>query len=104
MKITASNFDSEVIHSSLPVLLDFWADWCGPCKMLSPVIEEIERDYADKIKVGSINVDEEEALAQQHSIASIPCIIVYNAGKIYARQVGVMPRQLIENLFKELLP
>jgi thioredoxin 1 len=103
MEITGGNFESEVIHSSIPIILDFWAEWCGPCRMLSPILEEIERDYGDRIKVGKVNVDQEQSLAERHNITSIPCLIVYDGGKIYKRLVGFAPRNTIEGLFKDLI-
>ncbi|MDR0643424.1 MAG: thioredoxin [Treponema sp.] len=103
MQITEENFENEVIRSPIPVVLDFWAEWCGPCRMLSPLLEEIEKDYANKIKVGKVNVDQEQSLAERHSITSIPCLIIYTGGKIYKRQVGFASRTAVESLFKDLI-
>jgi thioredoxin 1 len=102
MQITEENFETEVIRSSIPVALDFWAEWCGPCRMLSPILEEIEKDYAGKVKVGKVNVDQEQSLAERHGITAIPCLIIYRDGKIYKRQVGLAPKTAVEKLFKDL--
>lgn len=96
--ITSSNFEEEVLKSELPVLLDFWASWCGPCKMLAPVIEEIAKEQEGKIKVGKINVDEEPALAGAFKVSSIPTVVVMKEGKVADMSVGFRPKADIEAL------
>ena len=97
--ITKSNFESEVLNSPIPVVVDFWATWCGPCRMIAPVIEELAEEYDGKVKVGKVNVDDEPELASQFKIVSIPTIVVVNDGKISAKAVGYMTK---ERLIKEL--
>jgi thioredoxin 1 len=87
--ITKSNFENEVLNSSVPVLLDFWAPWCGPCRMIGPIVEELSEDLTGKAKVGKINVDEEMELAQAFGVSSIPTLIVMQDGKIVNRAVGL---------------
>ncbi len=99
LTITKKNFDSEVINSDKPVLLDFWASWCGPCKMISPVVDEIAKENSD-IKVGKINVDEEAELAQNYKVMSIPTLMVIKDGKVYNSSVGVQSKQNILGLLK----
>jgi thioredoxin 1 len=86
--ITEQNFDSEVIKSTLPVLIDFWAPWCGPCKMIGPVVEELAKEYAGKLKVGKVNTDENLNLASKFQITSIPCLLIFKGGKPIERIVG----------------
>ncbi|WMJ86376.1 thioredoxin [Anaerocolumna sp. MB42-C2] len=99
LTITKDNFDSEVINSDKPVLLDFWASWCGPCKMVSPIVDEIADEVSD-IKVGKVNVDEEGELAQKFRIMSIPTLLVIKDGKVHNTAIGVQPKQNILNLLK----
>ena len=88
LKITAANFNDEVLHADTPVLLDFYADWCGPCKMLAPVLHEIAEENADALKVGKVNVDEQMELAMRFQVSSIPMLVVFKDGKAVAKSVG----------------
>ena len=97
MNITKNNFEQEVLHSDKPVLIDFWAPWCGPCRMLSPVISEIAEEYGDKIKVCKVNVDDEGELAASFNVMSIPTLVVVKDGKVTNSEVGVRPKaQIVE--------
>lgn len=93
--ITKENFEAEVMKSDMPVLIDFWAAWCGPCKMLSPVIAEIAEEYGDKVKVGKVNVDEQPELASAFHVASIPTVVVMKEGKVTNLSVGYRPKDQI---------
>ena len=92
--VTRDNFQTEVVESGKPVLLDFWAAWCGPCRMVAPVVDEIAEDRAD-IRVGKINVDEQPELASQFGVMSIPTLVVMKDGKVAAQSVGAQPKEEI---------
>ncbi|MCI6866365.1 MAG: thioredoxin [Lachnospiraceae bacterium] len=100
MKITGQNFQKEVLQSGQPVLLDFWAPWCGPCRMLSPVVEQLAEEYEGKVKVGKVNVDEEGELASAFQVMSIPCIVVMKDGKIVEKAVGYRPKAQLEEMLR----
>jgi thioredoxin 1 len=103
INITNENFESEVAASPIPVLIDFWADWCGPCKMIGPLIDELAGEYEGRLKVGKVNVDEQGDLAGRYGIASIPTLVVYKDGAVAQKMVGAAPKQQIESLFKDLI-
>lgn len=94
--LTAENFEKEVLNFNGCVLVDFWATWCGPCRMIAPIVEEIAEEYADSVKVGKVNVDEQGAIAAAYNIDSIPTIIVFENGKIKNKAVGYRTKQQLE--------
>lgn len=101
IEITTDNFEDEVIKSDMPVLVDFWAVWCGPCKMVSPLIDELADDFSGKAKVGKINVDEQMALAEKFKVMTIPTVMVFKNGEIVEKAVGARSKsdyaQMLEN-------
>lgn len=94
---TTENFDQEVLKSELPVLVDFWATWCGPCKMMAPVVEEIAEELKGKVKVGKVNVDDEGELARKYGILSIPTFMLFKDGEQAKMTVGAMPKEMLRN-------
>ena len=101
--LTKENFEAEVIKSDLPVLVDFWAEWCMPCKMIAPTLAELSKTYAGKLKIGKVNVDDQGDLASTYNIVSIPTILIFNKGEVQQQQVGLAPKHLLEELFKPYL-
>ena len=96
--ITKENFEQVVLKSDKPVLVDFWATWCGPYKMLSPIIEEVRKETEGKAVVGKINVDEQQELAMQFGVMSIPTLLVFKNGEIVKKQIGFIPKQAVLGL------
>ena len=99
MEITDANFQAEVLDSDVPVIVDFWAAWCGPCRMVAPIVEEIASEYAGRVKVGKLNVDDNKQTASQYGIMSIPTILMFENGNIAKQVVGALPKSA---LLKEL--
>ena len=102
-KFTEANFEKEVLNSELPVLVDFYADWCGPCKMMGPVISELAEKYGDKVKVGKINVDENPSIAKQFHVMSIPNFVFIKNGQVADTHVGAAPAQVLANKLDAML-
>ena len=100
LKITIENFENEVMKSNIPVLIDFWAPWCGPCRMMGPVIEQLADEYEGKAKVGKVNVDEEGELSQAFGVMSIPTIVLVKDGKIVKKAVGARPKAEVEAMLQ----
>lgn len=103
LHVTEKNFSAEVLKSNLPVLVDFWAEWCGPCRMIGPVVEEIATEMAGKIKVVKINVDEAQELAAMHNVMSIPTLLLFKQGKVVTQLVGAIPKEALLTKIKPFL-
>ena len=95
INITVENFQEEVLNSDKPVLIDFWAGWCGPCRMIAPILEDVAKEYAGKIKVAKVNVDEQMELAMQYKVEVIPTLFYFKDGKVIGKTVGVVDKQEI---------
>ena len=95
-KFTADNFNEEVMNSKVPVLVDFYADWCGPCQMMGPVVEELAEQYDGKVKIGKVNVDGERRLALKYQVLSIPTFLIIKDGQVVDRSMGAMPKDVLE--------
>ena len=101
-RFNENNYENEVIKSDIPVMIDFYAEWCGPCRMMSPLIEQFATEYAGKVKIGKVNVDEERALAMKFGIQSIPCFVFIKDGKVTDTVVGAMPKEALNRRLKKL--
>ena len=103
LEITDENFEELVLKSDKPVLVDFWAAWCGPCRMVGPVIEEISNEYSDKAVVGKVDIDSNQEYAAKYGVRNIPTVLVFNKGEIATRQVGVAPKNTYTEAIDRLL-
>ncbi len=102
-RFTNENFDTEVMNSEVPVLIDFYADWCGPCKMMGPVVEDLAKEYDGKVKVGKINVDEQPELAQKYGVMSIPYFAFIKNGELVSDEMGAVPKDRLAAKLQEML-
>jgi thioredoxin 1 len=102
-EFTDQSFDTDVVKADLPVLIDFWAVWCGPCKAIAPTIEEIAGDYAGKVKVGKLNVDQNQNTAMQYGVRSIPTLLIMKSGEVVSQIVGAVPKENITKALDEIL-
>ena len=100
-ELNEASFQTDVIEASVPVLVDFWAVWCGPCRMLTPTIESIASEYEGKVKVAKVNVDENQQLAAKYGIMSIPTVMIFNEGKVVEQFIGVQPKGVYEDALKK---
>jgi thioredoxin 1 len=103
LSMTTDRFETEVLGSNLPVLVDFWAEWCGPCKMIGPSIEALASEYDGKAKVFKLNVDEEPAIAEKYGIMGIPALLMFKEGKVVDRMTGAGPKPVLEKFLKNSL-
>ena len=103
INVTGANFKKEVLDSPIPVLLDFWAEWCNPCRMIAPSIEQLAESYQGKVRVGKVNVDAEPDLASQFGIISIPSLLLFKGGELAAQKIGAFPKHEIEAFMKSAL-
>jgi thioredoxin 1 len=103
LAISAANFESEVLKSTIPVLVDFWAEWCQPCRMVGPLLDQLAEEYAGRIKICKVNVDEENDLAARHNVVSIPTMVVYKDGQAVRQRTGALPKAQIAALFGDLV-
>jgi len=102
-KVTTANFEKEVMSATIPVLVDFWADWCGPCQMIAPFVEEIAKEYAGKIKVCKLDVDQAQEIATEYTVMSIPTLLIFKDGKIMAKKVGTLTKRDIVKFIQPYL-
>lgn len=103
IELTDDNFESEVIKSDKPVLVDFWAAWCSPCQMVSPIVEEIAKNYADKLKVGKMNVDQNSKTASHYGIMSIPSLLFFKEGKVVDQVIGAAPKDQLKERVEKIV-
>jgi thioredoxin 1 len=103
IQVTDDSFESDVLQSDVPVLVDYWAEWCGPCKMIAPILDEVASEYAGKLKIAKLDVDQNAETAQKYSIRSIPCLMLFKDGDIVATQVGALSKSQLSEFIDENL-
>ena len=101
--VTDDSFESDVLRSNAPVLVDYWAEWCGPCKMIAPILDEVASEYADKLKIAKLDVDQNAETAQKYGIRSIPCLMLFKDGDIVATQVGALSKSQLSEFIDQNL-
>ena len=102
-KFTEANYEAEVVSSDIPVMIDFYADWCGPCKMMGPIVAELAAEYEGKVKIGKCNVDENPAIARQFGVMSIPTVIFLKGGQMVAKQIGAISKKELAQMLEQVL-
>jgi thioredoxin 1 len=95
-KVSDATFEADVLRSSRPVLVDFWAEWCGPCKMIGPSLEELAKEYGEKVTIAKVNIDESPSVASRYNVRSIPALMVFKGGQVAASRIGAMPKNKIK--------
>ncbi len=103
IQLTENNWEEEVLNSDIPVLVDFWAPWCGPCRMVAPIVSEIAEEYAGKLKVGKLNTDEESGIAVRYGIMSIPTLMIFKNGEVADQIVGAVPKEYFVQKLEQIL-
>lgn len=101
--VTDNDFEAQVLQNELPVVVDFWAPWCGPCKMVGPILDKLAEEYAGKVFIAKVNTDEEQQFAQQYGVQGIPTMIFVSDGKLVHRQVGALPEPVLRDLFEQFV-
>jgi thioredoxin 1 len=102
INLTQDNFAKEVLESSTPILVDFWAEWCGPCKMIAPVLDELADEYDGKVRIGKVNIDNEQGLAQEYGVRAIPTLLLFQKGQVAEQIVGLKSKRDLKNSFDKV--
>jgi thioredoxin 1 len=103
LTLSKSSFDDEIKKDGTPILVDFWAEWCGPCRMVTPILEQLAKEYAGRVRIGKVNVDEESSLAEKFGVQSIPTLLLFKGGRVVEQQVGAVPRDILVRMFDKHL-